>query len=121
MADTAPPKKAAPAPDAATQAGEAIGAQLKTAGAQVRASAERMTATGTELGMRLLDQAEENTRQAFVAMRAAAQARDMSEVMRIQGDYLRDQANRAMSQASEIGEMVAGLGRDTLAQLTPKD
>ncbi len=89
-------------------------------GDQMRASAERMTATGTELGMRLLDQAEENTRQAFAAMRAAAQARDVSEVMRIQSDFLREQSSRAMAQATEIGELITSYGRDAIGQMTGK-
>lgn len=94
--------------------------QIKAAGDTMRKSGERIAETGTELGMRLLDQAEANTREAFAAMRAAAHAKDVAEVMRIQSDYLRDQSNRAMEQAREIGELITSYGRDTIGQMTNK-
>ncbi len=33
-------------------------------------------------------------------------------MMKIQGDYLRDQSSRAMTQAREIGEMIVQFGKD---------
>jgi hypothetical protein len=50
-------------------------------------------------------------------MRAAASAKDLSEVMKIQGDFLRDQGSRSMSQAREIGELIMQFGRDAVAPL----
>lgn len=91
----------------------------------MRAGAERMQQAGgqmadqgAKLGLKMLDQAETNTQEAFRAMRQAAQANDVAEVMRIQSDYLRDQGNRSMSQAREIGEMIANFGRATIGQMT---
>lgn len=104
------------ATQAAHGATEQLGAQMRAGVEQLRASSERMTAVGADLGMRLLDQAEENTRQAFAAMRAAAQAKDVSEVLRIQADYLRDQSSRAVDQARQIGEMISTYGRDAMEQ-----
>lgn len=95
--------------------------QMKAAGDSLRKSGERMAETGTELGMRLLDQAEANTREAFAAMRAAAHAKDASEVMRIQSDYLRDQSNRAIEQAREIGTLITSYGREAIDRMTKKD
>lgn len=95
--------------------------QLKSAGEAMRQSGERITEAGTELGMKLLDQAEANTREAFAAMRAAAHAKDVSEVMRIQQEYLRTQGSRAIDQAREIGTMITDYGRQTLTQMTKKD
>ena len=71
--------------------------------------------------MKMLDQAEQNTREAFNAMRAAAKSRDLSEVMHVQGEYLREQGSRSMAQAREIGEMIANFGRDTIGKMTGKD
>eukprot|EP01037_Dinobryon_pediforme_P031404 gene31404-35872_t len=62
----------------------------------------------------MLDQAEANAREAFAAMRAAASAKDLSEVMKIQGDFLRDQSQRSMSQAREMGEVILQFGRDAV-------
>ena len=64
---------------------------------------------------------EQNTREAFAAMRKAARARDLSEVMHVQGDYLREQGSRSMAQAREVGEMIANFGRDTLNRMTGRD
>ena len=105
---------------AAQGAGEQIGAQMRAACEQMRASGERMAASGSELGMRLLDQAEENTRQAFAAMRAAAQAKDVGEVLRIQADFLREQGSRAVDQARQIGELITNYGRDAMDKIGKK-
>lgn len=91
----------------------------------MRAGAERMQQAGgqmadqgAQLGLKMLDQAETNTQEAFRAMRQAAQANDVSEVMRIQSEYLREQGTRSMSQAREIGELIANFGRATIGQMT---
>ena len=47
----------------------------------------------------------------------AAQAKDLSDVMRIQGEYLREQSQRSMSQAREIGEMIVQFGRDSVGAM----
>src|SRR3546814_18314188 len=80
----------------------------------MRASGERIAGHGSDLGMKLLDQAEQNTREAFEALRRAAQTRDLSEVMHVQGEYLREQGNRSMTQAREVGEMIANFGPDAI-------
>lgn len=100
----------------------------KDAKTAAEGAAERLQAAGTaiadhgqQLGIKMLDQAEANTREAFNAMRAAAEAKDLGEVMRIQGDYLRDQGGRAMTQAREIGELIANFGRATIGGITGRD
>ena len=51
-------------------------------------------------------------------MRAAAKSKDVSEVLKVQGEYLREQGARSLSQAREVGEMIAQFGRDAIAPLT---
>ncbi len=92
--------------DAAQKAGDA----MKSSGAKIAEGSSTM-------GLKMLDQAEQNTREAFAAMRAAASAKDLSEVMKIQGDFLRDQGSRSMGQAREIGELIMQFGRDAVAPL----
>lgn len=87
--------------------------KMQQAGEAMKATGERMADSGANVGAKMLDQAEENIREAFSAMRAATQAKDLSEVMKIQGDYLRDQSSRAMTQAREIGEMIVQFGKET--------
>ncbi|MBR0551073.1 phasin family protein [Stakelama marina] len=87
---------------------------------RMQAAGSSMMESGSQLGMKMLDQAEANTHAAFKAMRDAAQAGDVSEVMRIQSDYLREQGSRSVSQAREIGEMIASFGRNAVGQMTGK-
>jgi phasin family protein len=93
----------------------------KKAGEAMRKSGAKIAEGGSTVSMKLIDQAEQNAREAFAAMRAAAGAKDLSEVMKVQGDYLRDQGSRAMSQAKEIGELIVKIGQDSVAPLRGKD
>lgn len=85
---------------------------------RMHAAGSAMTENGSQLGMTILSQAEANTQEAFRAMRAAAQASDLNEVMRIQSDYLREQGARSMAQAREVSEMIAQFGRNAVGQMT---
>ena len=89
----------------------------KRAGEALKESGQRVAEGGSAIGAKLIDQAESNTHQAFAAMRAAANAKDLSEVMKIQGDYLREQGQRSMVQAREVGELIMQFGRDAVAPL----
>ena len=93
---------------------------LRAAGERMRAAGGQIAGQGSELGLRMLDQAETNTREAFRMMRAAAQAHDMNEVMRLQSEYMREQSTRSVAQAREIGELIASFGRATIGQMTGK-
>ena len=87
------------------------------AGEAMKASGQKVAEGNQTIGIKMIDQAETNAHQAFAAMRAAAAAKDLSDVMRIQGDYLREQGTRSMSQAREIGELIMQFGRDAVAPL----
>lgn len=86
----------------------------KRAGEALKESGRRMTEGGATIGTRMIDQAETNAHAAFTAMRQAAAAKDLSDVMRIQGEFLREQGSRSMSQAREIGELIMQFGRDAI-------
>ncbi len=90
---------------------------VKRAGEAMKALGKKVAEGGSTISARLIDQAETNARQAFASMREAAKANDISEVMRIQGDYMRDQGQRSMDQAREIGELIMQFGRDAVAPL----
>lgn len=93
----------------------------KRAGEAMKASGQRMAEGGSALGAKLIDQAETNTQQAFAAMRAAASAKDLSEVMKIQGEYLREQGQRSMGQAREVSDLIMQFGRNAVSPLRPGD
>lgn len=87
------------------------------AGEALRQGGHKIAENNQQIGVKMIDQAEQNTAQAFAAMRQAAQAKDLSDVMRIQGEYLREQSQRSMSQAREIGELIVNFGRDAVGAI----
>ena len=91
----------------------------RRAGEALKESGRKLAQGGSEIGSRIIDQAEQNAREAFAAMRAAARAGDLTEMMRIQGDYLRAQSQRSMEQARELGEMFMQVGQRASAPLKP--
>lgn len=99
--------------------GERVIDPAKRASEAMRASGKKLAEGNAEIGLKMLDQAEQNVRQAFAAMRAAAKAKDVSEVMKIQAEFLREQSERSMEQAKEIGELIAHVGREAVNPLRP--
>jgi hypothetical protein len=89
----------------------------KRAGEAMREGGQKIAENSQTVGLKMIDQAETNAREAFAAMRKAAQAHDLSSVMQIQGDYLREQGARSMAQAREIGELIAQFGRDAVGAM----
>ena len=115
--ESASGKAKAAADKARTGFAEHVVEPAKRAGEAMKASGQKVAEGGSTISARLIDQAESNAREAFAAMREAAQAKDLSEVMRVQGDYLREQGQRNMAQAREIGELIMQFGRDAVTPL----
>ena len=90
---------------------------VKKAGEAIRASGAKLAKGSSDVGIKMIEQAEINAREAFTAMRAAAAAKDLSEVMKIQGEFLREQGSRSMVNAREIGELIMQFGREAVAPL----
>jgi len=93
----------------------------KAAGERMRASSAKLVEGGPMISGKMIDHAEANTREAFAAMRAAAKAKDLTEVMKIQGDYLREQGSRNIAQAREIGELIMNIGKNAVGTLRGKE
>ncbi len=89
----------------------------RRAGEALREGGQKIAQNNQQIGLKMIDQAEQNAREAFNAMRKAAQATDLSSVMQIQGEYMREQGGRAMAQAREIGELIAQFGRDAVGAI----
>lgn len=96
---------------------EKVADPAKRASEAMKESGKKVAEGSQTIGVRIIDQAEQNAREAFTAMREAAKAKDLSEVMKIQSDYLREQANRSMNQAREIGELIVQFGKDAVAPI----
>lgn len=63
------------------------------------------------ISLKMIEHAEANSRDAFAAMRAAATAGSLAEVLRIQGEYIREQGARNMTMAREVGDLIVQLGK----------
>lgn len=87
---------------------------LKAAGEAMKASGQKAAENSTALATRVIEHAEANTREAFAALRAAAQASSLPEVLELQTRYIQDQGNRSMAQVREIGELIARFGQETI-------
>lgn len=109
--------------DAANRARDAFAEHVmdpaRRAGDAMRESGRKVADGSATIGLKMIEQAERNSHQAFEAMREAARAKDITEVMRIQGEYLREQGQRSMNQAREIGELIMQFGRDAVSPLRP--
>jgi hypothetical protein len=94
-----------------------ISEPVKKAGMAIRESAERVVKRTSSLNSKVIDHAEANTKEAFAAMRAAAEAKSASEIVKIQTKFVRDQSARSAAQVKEIGELIAKFGRDAVDQM----
>jgi hypothetical protein len=94
--------------------------KMKAAGDAVREGATKAAENSAALSMKVIDHAEENTRQAFAALRAAAKAGGVTELMQVQSEYVRDQGTRSMNQVREIGELIAQFGRNAMSGMSGK-
>jgi hypothetical protein len=88
---------------------------LRNAGEQMRNAGARMAENNRAINLRLIEQAEENAREAFQALRQAAEAKSISDVTEIQNRFLRERTQRGMDQMREIGELIARFGREAVA------
>lgn len=92
----------------------------RDAASNARETIAAAASQGTNFGLKMIEHAEQNAREAFNAMRAAAKSKDVSEVLKVQGEFLREQGARSLSQAREVGDLIAQFGRDAIAPLTGK-
>jgi hypothetical protein len=93
---------------------------VQKAGKAIRAGAEKAMANSAAINARVIDQAEANAKEAFAAMRAAAGARSVNDVVKIQTKFVKEQGARSVEQVREIGDMIARFGRDAIEQLRGK-
>ncbi|MFA5970472.1 MAG: phasin family protein [Sphingomonas sp.] len=106
--------------DTVKQAATDAAGLAQDAAGKIKAEAELGVQAGNELRLKLIEQVERNMTEAFAVMRAATQAKDVSELLHLQGEYLRGQTSRAMEQVHELGEIISEYGRDAVGRLTDK-
>ncbi len=93
---------------------------VKKAGKSIKDATSKAASNASALNGKVIDHAEENTRAAFAAMRSAASVKSVRELAKIQTDYVKEQGARSMTQAREVGELIAQFGKDAMAMWRPK-
>lgn len=93
---------------------------VKKAGKGLKDATAKAASNAATLNNKVIDHAEENTRAAFNAMRSAAAVKSVSDLAKIQADYVKEQTSRSMTQAKEVGDLIAQFGRDAMAAWRPK-
>lgn len=84
----------------------------------MRGAASEAAQNAAKINVAVIDQVEANTRAAFAAMRAAASAGSIGDIAKVQRDYVKDQGERSVAQAREIGDLIAQFGRNAVSQMT---
>lgn len=93
---------------------------LRAAGEAIRGAGAKAAEKSSEISLTVIEHAEQNTREAFAAMRAAAKAGSLADLMKLQGDYVREQSSRSVEQARQIGDLITRFGREVMAPLGQK-
>lgn len=93
---------------------------IKKAGKVIRDSAEKVVANTSAINSKVIDQAETNAKEAFAAMRAAASAKSVNDIVKIQTKFVKEQGERSMAHVKEVGELIAQFGRDAVEQIRKK-
>ena len=99
--------------------GEKIVDSVKKAGKAMKDATGKAASNAGMLNGKVIDHAEENARQAFAAMRSAAQAKSLSDLAKIQTDFVKEQGARSMTQVKEVGDLIAQFGKDAMAAIRP--
>lgn len=93
---------------------------LKAASEALRGAGNKAAENTSQMSLTMIEHAEQNTREAFAAMRAAARASSVTDLMRVQGEYVREQSSRSVEQARQIGDLITRFGREVMAPVSPK-
>lgn len=100
--------------------GEKAADAVKKAGKSLKDATSRAAENAAALNTKVIDHAEANTRAAFAAMRSAASVKSVTDLAKIQTDYVKEQGARSLTQAKEVGDLIAQFGRDAMAAWRPK-
>lgn len=101
-------------------AAERIAEPIKQAGQKMRDGASRAVQNTVTINTKVIDHAETNAREAFAAMRKVAGAKSMQDIVKVQTDFVKQQGARTAEQVREVGEMIAGFGREALEMMRGK-
>jgi hypothetical protein len=94
---------------------------VKKAGKTIKDATTKAASNAAALNNKVIDHAEENTRAAFAAMRSAASVKSVTDLAKIQTEFVKEQGARSLSQVKEVGDLIAQFGRDAMAAWRPSN
>lgn len=104
----------------AKTAAEAIAEPIQKAGKAFRESATKAMANTAAINAKVIDHAEANAKEAFATMRKVASAKSVQDVVKAQGDFVKEQSARSTAHIRELGEMIASFGREAMNTMRGK-
>jgi hypothetical protein len=99
---------------------ERVAEPVKKAGKVIRDGAAQAMANTAAINAKVIDHAEANAREAFATMRKVANAKSVQEVIKAQGDFVKEQSARSAAHVREVGELIASFGRHALDTMRGK-
>ena len=99
---------------------ERVAEPVKKAGKVIREGAAQAMANTAAINAKVIDHAEANAREAFATMRKVANAKSVQDVIKAQGDFVKEQSARSAAHVREVGELIASFGRRALDTMRGK-
>jgi phasin len=93
--------------DQARQAFEKFVATAQQTAGTIEERGETVRAGAKDIGAKAISFAEKNVQASLDYAQALVHAKDMSEVLRLHGDYVQSQMRTLAEQASEMGQIVS--------------
>ena len=114
------PAAKAEKPKKAKSAAEKVAEPVQKAGKMIRESAAQAMANTAAINAKVIDHAEANAREAFATLRKVASAKSVQDVIKAQGDFVKEQSARSAAHVREGGEVIASFGRQALDTMSKK-
>ena len=99
---------------------DSIKEPIKKAGKVIKETSATAVKNSAQINVKVIDHAESNAREAFAAMRAAATAGSVQNLVKIQSDFVKEQGKRSLEQAKEVGKLIARFGREAMDMVRGK-
>lgn len=100
--------------DQARQAFEQFAANAKTAAGRIEERNATVRAGAKDISAKALSYAEKNVQASLDYAQSLLRARDLSEIMKLHGDYVQGQMRALAEQASEMGQAVSRAAMDAV-------
>lgn len=104
----------------AKSAAERVAEPVQKAAKAVREGAAQAMANTAAINAKVIDHAEANAREAFATLRKVANAKSVQDVIKAQGDFVKEQSTRSAAHVREVGELIASFGRHALETMRGK-